>query len=140
MLLACVGVKADLYKYVDPEGRVVFTNVPIGGGAWRPSSAAKQASTPFKQEATGARSSATSAAKLLAVPSMGVNVTPSGFPRVDSATQRRRDETRKRILEDELHAEESLLDGATAKRDIDEMHVHGQNISALKRELAAIKP
>lgn len=36
--------------------------------------------------------------------------TPDNFPKVDSFTQKARDDDRKRILEDELHAQENKLD------------------------------
>jgi hypothetical protein len=87
---------------------------------------------------------------------------PAGFPRVDSATQRARDDDRRAILEDELRAEERKL--ADLKRDFnngeperqgneknyakyqervaqmrDDIGRSEKNIEALKRELANIR-
>jgi hypothetical protein len=88
--------------------------------------------------------------------------TPSNFPRVDKDTQKSRDDGRRRILEDELTTEEKGLSDARAKlseqeavRNADEKNYqrvldrlkpyqdaverHERNVSALKRELAALR-
>jgi chromosome segregation ATPase len=93
---------------------------------------------------------------------------PPDFPRVDNATQRARDDTRRKILDDELAAEDKLLadaqqklkdgeanpevfkgaDGRTyrnvAKYDEkikqlkDQVDLHQQNVDALKAELSKL--
>jgi len=89
--------------------------------------------------------------------------TPAGFPRVDADTQKGRDDVRRKVLSEELAAEEKLLaesrtqyaDGAPPplpdeKADAEKyrariarlrqsMSVHEKNIEALKKELTAIK-
>jgi hypothetical protein len=89
--------------------------------------------------------------------------TPAGFPRVDPETQKGRDGVRRKVLSDELAAEEKLLtetrvayaDGAPTplpeeRADAEKyrarisrlrqsMTVHEKNIEALKKELAAVK-
>ena len=88
--------------------------------------------------------------------------TPPNFPRVDKDTQKSRDDGRRRILEDELFSEEKGLSDAKAKlaeqegiRNGDEKNYqrvldrlkpyqeavdrHERNVSALKRELAALR-
>lgn len=88
--------------------------------------------------------------------------TPPSFPRVDKDTQKSRDDGRRRILEDELTTEEKGLSDARAKlseqeavRNADEKNYqrvldrlkpyqdtverHERNVSALKRELAALR-
>ena len=89
--------------------------------------------------------------------------TPAGFPRVDPDTQKGRDEVRRKVLADELSAEEKLLaesrvayaDGAPVplpeeRADAEKyrtriarlrqsVNVHEKNIEALKKELAAVK-
>src|SRR5262245_19179944 len=89
--------------------------------------------------------------------------TPAGFPKVDPATQKGRDDVRRKVLGDELATEEKLLaeartayaDGAPAalpeeranvekyreriarlRQSID---VHEKNVEALKKELASAK-
>jgi len=94
---------------------------------------------------------------------------PEGFPRVDNATQKNRDEERRRILQDELTVEEKLLEEARQKlkegedtpevykgkdgktyRNVakyeekikalqEQVDVHAQNVEALKVELSRIK-
>jgi hypothetical protein len=93
---------------------------------------------------------------------------PEGFPKVDDKTQRGRDDNRRKILQDELNAEEKLLeeakqnlkegesnpevfkgaDGRTyrnvAKYDEkikplqDQVDLHQQNIGALEAELSKL--
>jgi hypothetical protein len=83
---------------------------------------------------------------------------PEGFPKVDPATQRTRDDARRRILEEELSGEEKAL--AQAKAELtqqesirtgdeknyqrvldrlqkykDEVERHEKNVAALKKEL-----
>jgi hypothetical protein len=88
--------------------------------------------------------------------------TPSEFPKVDSATQKARDSDRKKILQDELKAEESKLaslrseyhngeperrgDERNAAKYFERVQKMGQdiasaekNIEALRRELANLK-
>ncbi len=89
--------------------------------------------------------------------------TPAGFPKVDAGTQKGRDDVRRKVLSNELAAEEKLLveargkfrDGTPpplpeekgdAQRYADrlgklriEVTLHEKNIDALKKELAALK-
>jgi hypothetical protein len=88
--------------------------------------------------------------------------TPPGFPRVDADTQRARDETRRKILQDELATEEKSLAEARAKLTEQESVRHGdernyqrvldrlkpfqeaverheRNVAALKKELGALR-
>jgi len=87
--------------------------------------------------------------------------TPSGFPKVDAATQKGRDDIRRKVLTEELVTEQKMLDdartayanGAPAALP-DEQHIpqkyaervaklrqavslHEKNIEALQKELAA---
>jgi hypothetical protein len=98
-----------------------------------------------------------SARKSVAVP------TPPGFPKVDPATQKGRDDVRRKVLGDELATEEKLLadarvayaDGAPValpeeKANVEKYReriaklrlavgVHEKNVEALKKELASGK-
>ena len=89
--------------------------------------------------------------------------TPAGFPKVDPATQKGRDDVRRKVLGDELATEEKLLaeartayaDGAPAalpeeRANVDKyreriarlrqsIDVHEKNVEALKKELASGK-
>jgi hypothetical protein len=142
--------QAAIYKYVDAEGRTLFTDTPMKG--------AKRldfggASAPSGAPGGAARKSSSGAA---ATPS------PASFPRVDSDTQRKRDDTRRKILEDELSAEKKLLEEARKQLSAgeatrsgneqnyqrvlerlqplkDNVTLHEKNIAALQKELSNIR-
>lgn len=107
--LAHPGARADstVYKCVDKSGHVEFTDVNKAGckaldlPGYMP---APRAPVPAVTMRQGAGRAAASPAP-----------SPAGFPRVDSYTQRARDDERREILGDELHAEEQKL--ANLKRD-----------------------
>jgi response regulator of citrate/malate metabolism len=97
------------------------------------------------------------------------SIASEGFPRVNSETQNRRDDTRRKILEDELASEQHALDNArlklkegqdnpevskgadgqtfrnVAKYDekvsilLEEVSSHEKNVAALKTELSNLK-
>ncbi len=146
LVMACAWpplVHADIYKFVDPDGHVTYSGSPIKGGK-------KIQLEPLPT---------------MAPPAKGR--TPSDFPKVDAAKQKERDEMRRKILQDELDAEEKLLkeaqqnleeaspevyrgaDGRTyrnvakyeenTKKLADEVDLHQKNIAALKAELSKMK-
>lgn len=135
--------QADIYKAVDADGHVTYSSTPIAGGK-----------------------------KIILdpLPTMvppGKARTPADFPKVDGAKQKERDAMRRKILQDELDAEENLLkesqqnlaeaspevfrgpDGKTyrnvakyeekAKQLNEQVELHQRNIEALKAELAKLK-
>jgi hypothetical protein len=138
---------AEIYKRTDAEGHVTYSSEPIKGGK-------KLVLKPLPTM-SGYRNSH--------------NKTPEDFPRVDSDTQRSRDSTRRKILEDELSTEEAAL--ATAREGMkkiednplplvdvdgvpfrnvtkqtervksaqDLITLHEQNIQALKTEISNLK-
>jgi Domain of unknown function (DUF4124) len=82
-------VHADIYKAVDENGHVTYSSTPLKGGK-------KLILEPLPTM----------------VPPANVQA-PADFPKVDNETQRERDDTRRKILHDELNAEQKLLDEAT---------------------------
>ena len=82
-------VHAEIYKSVDENGHVTYSSTPLKGGK-------KLNLEPLPTM----------------VPPANVQ-TPEDFPKVDNATQKGRDDTRRKILQDELNAEQKLLDEAT---------------------------
>jgi hypothetical protein len=88
LLFTATTAAAETCKYVDKEGRVTYSNVPLKG--------AKKVSC-FEPPRTPAASA----------PVKSEGAPPQ--PRVDNNTQRSRDDERRRILESELAAEEAQL-------------------------------
>ena len=137
-LLYCTPSAAEIYKYVDENGRITYTNIPKKGAKkldLDPVSAAKT------RKSTG----------------------PEDFPKVDNNTQKKRDDLRKQILQEELASEEKAFgDAQTALKDSeaarvgeearnypkylarnkklkDNLALHERNIAALKKELGNFK-
>lgn len=109
------------YKWTDANGKVHYANVgPI------PKNAVKM--FPDSGPITPA-----------AHPRASSSPTPVTFPRVDPETQKKRDETRRQILEDELSAEEKLLAEAKKGSSKEETDLHRKNVEALKKEIANVK-
>lgn len=132
--------QADIYKAVDAEGHVTYSSSPIKGGK-------KLNLEPLPTMKPAAPASA-------------------GFPKVNEETQRARDETRRKILQDELDTEEKLLEEARQNLDNaspevfvgqegktfrnvarfeekikplqEQVDLHTRNIAALKTELSKL--
>lgn len=96
--LFAVGVRAEIYECVNPDGSKRFTNI--------------------KAEAKGCK--LLDIAPINVVPSLkpppGKSASPANFPRVDAQTQKERDTDRRKILERELANEEQLL--AVARKEL----------------------
>jgi hypothetical protein len=82
-------VHADIYKSIDENGHVTYSSTPLKGGK-------KLILEPLPTMVPPAKVQA-----------------PADFPKVDNETQRVRDESRRKILQDELDTEQKLLDDAT---------------------------
>lgn len=96
-LSASLCAQAEIYKHVDAEGHVTYSNVPMKG------------STRLNLEPNppgGGKSSGSSRPRASSSP------TPAGFPRIDQETQKQRDGKRQDILADELANERKALDTA----------------------------
>lgn len=93
-----LGAQAEIYKHVDAEGHVTYSNVPMKG-------ASRLNLDPTN--ATGNRSSSAGSR-----PRASATPTPAGFPRVDQDTQKQRDGKRQDILNDELATEKKALEAA----------------------------
>ena len=150
LALACslaATASADTYKCVDANGRATYTNI--------------------KDEIRG-KNCTLVMREISVVPAMPAargaapTSSPSGFPKVNPATQKSRDEARRRILADELSGEEKAL--AQAKTELtqqesvrngnernyqrvldrlqkykDEVDRHEKNVAALRKELDSVK-
>jgi hypothetical protein len=149
VLCLCPGLaQAEIYKGVDENGHVTYSSTPIKGGK-------KIVLEPLPTMIPPARARSAGS--------------PEGFPNVDGETQKGRDDTRYMILQNELSAEEKLLeeaklnlqageenpevfkgkDGKTyrnvdkydtkIKQLTEQVELHRKNIEALKTELSRLK-
>ena len=146
-LLAAAPALAETCKYVDNEGRIIYSNVPI-----------KHARKVTCLQAPAPPPEPSSVRPV--VPPTGA--TDTGRPRVEPSTQRKRDQDRRTILEDELAREQKALDDARKAlveqqtlRSGDERNysrvqerlqpfqeavaAHEKNIASIKQELASSK-
>lgn len=133
---------AEIYKFVDDNGFVTYTNMPRPGlkpelvipDATKTPSKAIDTVSPAKRK-TSTRSS-----------------TPAYFPRVDTSTQRKRDDMRRQLLEEEMSSEQRNLaaakssfaqdsrqPGADLKKLMDAVRLHEKNIEMLNKELSHIR-
>jgi Domain of unknown function (DUF4124) len=144
-LWAVPGV-AETCKYVDQDGRTIYSNVPIKNA---------RKITCFQPPQPVAAETPASAPR---------SATSSGGPdraRIDPTTQRKRDDERRQILEEELSREQAALTEARralseqeAVRSGDErnyervqqrlkpyqdaVETHQKNIASIKREIASL--
>lgn len=86
--LFAVEAQADIYKRVDEDGRVTYSSTPLKGGT---------------------------KLHLEPLPTMAPPPRAENFPRVNPETQSRRDDARRKILEDELATEQKALEEARAR-------------------------
>ena len=151
LLAAVPALAQDIYKCADPDGRVTYSNVPTKSCRkliLDPVNLAPSAKPPA---ATGARTA-----------------TPGSFPKVDEQTQKSRDGERRRILENELAAEQKnaeqakkelaeqegivlpsermqggAISGGKVQERIqtykDKVALHQRNIEAIHREIANLR-
>lgn len=90
--------QAEIYKHVDAQGNVTYSNVKLKG--------AKKLDLEPADTNFGGDNNETSRASR---PAANKTATPSSFPKVDTATQTQRDSKRKDILQSELDAEKQAL-------------------------------
>ena len=137
---------AETCKYVDKDGRIIYSNVPIKN--------ARKVTCFQPPQPVAAETPAPAAAP----------VTPSTAPdkaRVDPSTQRKRDDERRQILEEELSREQAAL--TEARRALSEqeavrfgdernyervqerlkpyqeaVEAHEKNVASIKREIASL--
>ena len=93
---------AEIYKHVDADGRITYSNVKIKGGK---KLNLEPADTNFGNESNNSDAVAKRAPATR-------TATPASFPKVDASTQNQRDNKRKEILQSELDAEKKALEDA----------------------------
>ncbi|MFM9835867.1 MAG: DUF4124 domain-containing protein [Methylophilaceae bacterium] len=96
-LSLCFSAYAEIYKQVDADGHVTYSNVKIKGAK---KLQLEPADTNFGTDSSPSRRASTKTA------------TPASFPKVNSETQKQRDGSRKEILQSELETEKKALEDA----------------------------
>ena len=99
---------ADVYKCVDESGRLTYTND-------KPAPGQKGCTLLSRDQPVSS----------VPAPKKSATPTPPNFPRVDDATQKTRDSDRRKILEQELSSEETLLEAAKKEALIQEGQRNG---------------
>ena len=145
-LFLVAPVQAEIYKYVDENGQVTFTDVYRKG--------AKRIELPGAPAPLSAGDKAPRRASY--------NPSPVDFPRIDAGTQKRRDDIRRQVLQDEIAGERRNADEARrqlalgerlqpGERATDTTYInrvnklratvqqHEQNVASIQRELANLK-
>jgi hypothetical protein len=146
-LILSAPAHAEIYKYVDENGQVTFTDVYRKGAKRIDLPGAPVPPPPSPAGKAPARAS---------IPS------PADFPRIDSGTQRRRDDIRRQVLQDEIDGERRNADEARRQLALGErlqpgeratdasylsrvnklratVQQHEKNIVSIQRELANLK-
>jgi len=128
-LAACIpaATAADICKYTDEDGRIVYSTVPIKNGKKVAcfKTAAPPPQPPERDEEPSKRTE------------RAMESSPSN--KVDSATQARRDDDRRSILKDELAREKALLDEAQKRFEEEEAIRYGDERN-YQRVLDRLKP
>ena len=145
-LIPAASAQAEIYKYVDENGQVTFTDV-YKKGAKRIDLPGAPAPLPGGGKASRRASYSPS---------------PADFPRIDAGTQKRRDDIRRQVLQDEISGERRNADEARRQLALGErlqpgeratdatylnrvkklrtsVQQHEQNIASIQRELANLK-
>ena len=153
------GAQAQIYRCEGPDGVVEYSNAP---GAVQAGKRCTEVRLNPITTVPAPRLPATKPAAPAPSPAAGRRASPDDFPKVDPATQRTRDDGRRRILEDELAKEEQRLtelrseykggepDRLGSERNYqkyldrvqrlqDDIGRTEANIAALRRELGALR-
>jgi len=145
-LVLVAPAQAEIYKYVDENGQVTFTDVYRKG--------ARRIELPGAPVPLSAGNKTPRRASYM--PS------PVDFPRIDAGTQKRRDDIRRQVLQDEMAGERRNADEARRQLALGErlqpgeratdatylnrvnklratVQQHEQNVASIQRELANLK-
>ncbi|MEQ1600816.1 MAG: DUF4124 domain-containing protein [Methylophilaceae bacterium] len=168
LLLACLAwpAHAQIYKSVDADGHITYSNVPMKGAVKLNIEAAEPKDNNSSVNNNNAEANRSTSG---ATPRNKSTATPDKSLRIDPELQGKRDDKRKKILQDELEAEKKALaeaklayqegesnpevyraaNGKTfrnvAKFDEkmqglkNEVETHEKNIQLLQKELGSLK-
>lgn len=123
-LLVCLPglAHADIYKCVSSSGQITYTNA-------KPASHTQGCTVMTHDQPFTTAPAQTSTQKSR----------PTNFPKVDSQTQKRRDDDRRQILENELESEKQALDAAQKELSAQEA-VRNGNEKNYQKYLDRVQP
>lgn len=140
MWLCAMPAGAEIYKFVDDNGMVTYTNMPRPGVKPQIVIADPVRSPTPAAESGGKRK-----------PSERTS-SPGYFPKVDVSTQRKRDDMRRQLLEEERSSEQRSLSvaraalnaagrqpGSALEKLLEAVRLHEKNIEMLDKELARLR-
>lgn len=135
LILLAPTAKAAIYKYVDSDGNVTFMDKYRPGAVKIADMPDEPPAAPKSRRASKYRSAS-----------------PTDFPKVDATTQRKRDDIRRDLLQEERNSEAKSLAAARANltaagnrppaeqaKLTENVRLHEKNIEMLDKELARIK-
>jgi hypothetical protein len=140
LVISPLAAANTIYKCTDENGSILISNTKVDKNC--------------KPVVSNPDTSLPAPPRPKAAPSASANPSPAGFPRVAEDTQKARDGDRRRILEQELVAEQRNLE--SARKDLsdqeaarvspdrllpykDRVGQHERNIQAINRELSNLK-
>ncbi|QJR13086.1 hypothetical protein DSM104443_04180 [Usitatibacter rugosus] len=144
--------QSTIYKHVDANGRVTYTNKPMKDaavvelepltlipatptGMLQPQGvAAKPPAAPTPAPASAEANIKPAVAIVTAMPSASA----VSFPKVDTSLQKKRDEERRRILEEELKGEEDQL--SNVRRNLGEEQRNPELVAVVRMAQATADP
>lgn len=136
---ASAAADTTIYKRVDENGRVTYSNRPMKGAMVMELEPLTTLPTPPAVLAARASFAAPAPAKAVASPpATSATPLPTSLASIDVQTQRRRDDTRRRILEDELSKEQHALDRARAS--LTQEQQNPQLLAAVRMAQNAVDP
>ena len=153
--------QSTIYKHVDENGRITYTNRPMKGavamdleplttipatpaGSLVPAKASAEKAAPAAEKAAMKETEANGRNETLAAsarPAVAVVTPVSSRPTlaaVEPSTQRKRDNDRRRILEDELSQEEQSL--VSARASLTQEQMNPQLVAAVRAAQTADNP
>lgn len=122
------SAQGAVYRCLDENQRPQYTNVKADTEGKQCIVVTREVSVVAPGAASPGAAPSRPTGNSTAAASQTASPTPAGFPRVDAQTQRSRDDSRRKILEDELSLEERSL--ARARQELAEQQALAQRAAA----------
>ena len=140
LMASSAVAQSTIYKHVDDSGRVTYSNKPMKGAVvldLEPLTVIQSAPAPVAAKAS-AHVEKSEAAPREAKPAVATVTPVPTLAAVEPSVQRRRDDDRRRILEDELAREEQSL--TTARDSLTQEQQNPALVAAVRNAQQAVDP